>query len=420
MKNKCTKQLYHQLNPLYITLRWVVFSLITGTIVGLISCMFSVTLSFVTRIRIQHPAIITLLPFAGILIVILYHVLKDDDDTGTNLVISAIHSGDKIPLRMAPLIFISTSITHLFGGSVGREGAALQLGGSIGNAIGNFFKFDERDKQVLIMCGMSAAFSTLFGTPMAAAIFPMELVRVGIMYYIALVPCVVSSLTAHGIGTLLGISGDVFPITQIPEFQIIPAVQVSTIAIIAAFLSIFFCIVLHKAEAFAKEKFSNPYIRILLGGTLLVILTFLVGCHDYNGTGMHIIEKCVSEGLVKPEAFLLKILFTAITLSAGYKGGEIVPTLFIGATFGCFFGPLIGLNASLSAGIGMTALFCGVTNCPITALLLAFEFFGYDGMPYFLLTIAFSYILSGYTGLYHSQKIIYSKYKNDFVDQQTH
>lgn len=160
----------------------------------------------------KNPWLIFLLPVGGILIVGAYRLLHDERDTGTNLVLSAIHSGDELPLRMAPLIFISTLITHLFGGSAGREGAALQLGGSIGNGLGRLFHFDEKDKHIMIMCGMSAAFSALFGTPMAAAIFSMEVVSVGIMYYAALVPCVISSLIAHAIATSFGVSPDGFPL----------------------------------------------------------------------------------------------------------------------------------------------------------------------------------------------------------------
>ena len=175
----------------------------------------------------------------------LYHLLHDEKDTGTNLVLSAIHSGDEIPLRMAPLIFISTLITHLFGGSAGREGAALQLGGSIGNSLGRLFRFDEKDKHIMIMCGMSAAFSALFGTPMAAAIFPLEVVSVGIMHYSALVPCVISALVAHGLALHFQIAPPSFAILDIPEFGISSAVTVTILAVLCALVSILFCISLH-------------------------------------------------------------------------------------------------------------------------------------------------------------------------------
>ena len=155
-----------------------------------------------------------------------------------------------------------------------------------------------------------------------------------------------------------------------------------------------------------------------MGGCFIIILTLLVGDQTYNGSGMNVIERCI-EGTVAPESFLLKIIFTALTLGAGYKGGEIVPSLFIGASFGCLFGNLIGFSPSLCAAVGLTSIFCGVTNCPVTSLLISFELFGYDGMPYFLLAIAFSYMLSGYYGLYSSQRIMYSKYRTKYINRKT-
>ena len=400
------------------TFKWVIFAILTGTVVGIFSSAFYFVLSLVNVVREQNSWIIYLLPIAGLAIVTLYQLMKYEKDGGTNLVISAIHSGDRIPLRMTPLIFISTAVTHLCGGSAGREGAALQIGGSIGNKLGNLFKFDEKDTHVMIMCGMSAAFSTLFGTPMAAAIFPMEMVSVGVMYYMALVPCVVSSLTAHGIALLLGVSGESFHVIGIPSLRLVPALQVVLVSLLCAFVSIFLCSILHRVEKLYKTAFTNPYIRIFVGGCAVVVCTLLVGSTNYNGAGMHIIEHAI-EGHVDPEAFLLKILFTALTIGAGYKGGEIVPTFFVGATFGCLVGQVIGLSPSFCAAIGMIALFCGVTNSPISSLLISFELFGYEGMPYYLLAVAFSYMLSGYSGLYRSQKIMYSKYKTDFINRHT-
>lgn len=402
-----------------ITVKWVIFAAITGLIVGLAGSIFYFVLSFVTILREQNPWIICLLPFAGLTVVATYHFMKNDNDGGTNLVISAIHSGDRIPLRMTPSIFISTALTHLFGGSAGREGAALQIGGSIGNSLGKLFRFDEKDTHVVIMCGMSAAFSTLFGTPMAAAIFPMEMISVGVMYYMALVPCVVSSLTAHSVALLLGVTGETFSISPIPALELKPVLLVTFVAVLCAFLSIAFCSFLHYTEEVYKKLFKNRYLRIFVGGCAIVLLTALVGTCDYNGAGMKIIEEAAS-GHVVPEAFLLKILFTALTIGAGFKGGEIVPTFFVGAAFGCIIGQYIGFSPSLCAAVGMISLFCGVTNCPISSLLISFELFGYDGMPYYLLTVSFSYMLSGYSGLYRSQKIMYSKYKTDFINRHTH
>ena len=408
----------HNLQRLLTSIKWIIFSIIVGLIVGLCGTAFFIGLSFVTIVRGQNPELIYFLPIGGLAIVALYHILNDTNDTGTNLVISAIHSGDKLPFRMAPLIFISTLITHFFGGSAGREGAALQMGGSIGNSLGKIFRFDEKDKHVMIMCGMSAAFSSLFGTPMAASIFSMEMISVGVMYYTALVPCVISSLVAHGVATYFGVSTEFFLIDTIPEFNVKTAIIISILAILCAIVSVVFCITLHTSEKLYHKFFKNPYLRIFVGGCFVLIATLIVGNQNYNGTGMNIIERCI-DGTVKSEDFILKILFTALTLGAGFKGGEIVPSFCTGAAFGCLFGNLLGFSPTLCTAVGMTALFCGVTNCPITSLLISFELFGYDGMPYFLLAISLSYMLSGYFGLYKSQRIVYSKYKTNYINKST-
>lgn len=409
----------HNLQRTITSIKWVVFSMLVGLVVGLCGTAFYKGLTIVTKTRESHEWLIFLLPFAGLLIVGFYHLLKNYNDGGTNLVISAIHSGDELPLRMAPLIFVSTLITHLFGGSAGREGAALQMGGSIGNALGKFFHFDEKDKNVMIMCGMSAAFSSLFGTPMAAAIFSMEMISVGVMYYTALVPCVISSLVAHGIAASFNVKNEFFLIQEIPNFTFFTAIEISFLAALCALLSILFCILLHTSQSLYKKYFENPYIRAFVGGCLVLGATLIIGNQTYNGTGMTIIDKCIS-GTVKPETFMLKMLFTALTLGAGYKGGEIVPSFCTGAAFGCLFGNLLGFSPTLCTAVGMTSVFCGVTNCPITSLLISFELFGYDGMPYFLLAISFSYMLSGYFGLYRSQRIVYSKYKTNYINKSTH
>ena len=420
MKEIIKHKIHHNLNRAKSSVKWIIFAILSGTVVGSVGTLFYFGMSVVTLVRTKNPWLIYLLPIGGIIIVGCYRLLHDEQDTGTNLVLSAIHSGDKLPLRMAPLIFISTLITHLFGGSAGREGAALQLGGSIGNGIGRLFRFDEKDKHIMIMCGMSAAFSSLFGTPMAAAIFSMEVVSVGIMHYSALVPCVIASLIAHGIATSFGVTAEAFPLGKLPAFTVTSAIKISVLAILCALISMLFCILLHQSEHLYKKFFKNAYLRAFVGGCIVIILTLLVGNQTYNGAGMPFITSCMKTATVAPEAFFLKMLFTAATLGAGYKGGEIVPSFFTGAAFGCLFGSLMGFSPTLCTAIGMSAVFCGVTNCPITSLLISFELFGYEGMPYFLLAIAFSYMLSGYYGLYHSQKIIYSKYKTNYINKKTH
>ena len=411
------RKLNHNKQRLITTVKWVVFSVITGCVVGLIATAFSFCLNLVTELRLAHPAFLLLLPVGALGIVALYRGILKEKDPGTNLILSAIHSGDDIPLRMAPLISVATVFTHLCGGSAGREGAALQLGGSLGSSLGSLFHFQKNDRHVMIMCGMSAAFSALFGTPLAAAVFSMEVVSVGIMHYAALLPCAISALIARSIASAFHLEESAYVIDALPAFSLLPAVKICALAALCGLLSIAFCVILHQSQHLFQKVFPNPWIRALAGGSAVLLLTILVGNQDYNGAGTAMIAASV-EGSVPWEAFLIKMLFTAITLAAGYKGGEIVPTLFVGASFGCLFGNLIGFSPALCAAAGMGALFCGVTNAPLSSLLICIELFGAEAMPYFLLSIAFSYMVSGYYGLYSSQKIVYSKYKSDFINKQ--
>lgn len=396
-------------------LKWAVLSLITGLVVGAFSTAFSWCMTKATAFRMEHFIIIPFLPLAGLVIVFLYHIFHMDKDKGTNKVISTVNAdedddGNGIPFQMAPLIFISTVLTHLFGGSAGREGAALQLGGSLGHKIGDLFHLQSDDKKIITMSGMSAAFSALFGTPMAAAIFPMEMVCIGSMNYFALVPCVLASLAASHFAASMGISPEAFTILEIPDFTIPNAAKILLLGALCGFVSILFCKSLHQAGHLYSKYIKNPYIRIFAAGCIIVLLTLIVGNTDYNGAGIPVIERAM-EGEVFPLAFLLKIIFTALTLGAGYKGGEIVPSFFIGATFGCLLGQILGISPSMCAAIGLVAVFCGATNCPISSILIAFELFGFGGVPYFLIAISVSYMLSGYSSLYHNQLIRFSKTK---------
>ena len=398
--------------------RWIVIASITGLIVGAVGVTFVKGLSFVTGFRTLHPYLILGLPIAGVAIVALYKICKYENDKGTNLVISTIHAETEIPLRMAPLIFISTLLTHLFGGSAGREGAALQLGGSIGNQLGRWFHLDENDTRTIVMCGMSAAFSSIFGTPMAAVIFAMEVNSVGIMHYSAFVPCVFASLTASMFANQSGVYAEAFGSVKMVEFGLIPAGKIVILGILCALLSVIFCQVLHTANHLFKKYFKNAYIRIAVSGLMIIGLTILLGTSAYSGAGVNIIEEAIA-GHCAPEAFFWKIIFTAITLGAGFKGGEIVPSFTIGAAFGCLFGTLFGLSPSLCAAVAMVAMFCGVTNSPIASMIIGFELFGFDIMKYLLIGVSISYMLSGYYSLYHEQRIVYSKFKTQYINQKT-
>lgn len=399
-------------------IKWLVLGCAVGAIVGTVGSLFAHALLLVNQWRGAHPMIVLGLPLGGLVIVALYRATKNGDDRGTNTVISSIHSSVRIPFRMAPLIFVSTVITHLFGGSAGREGAALQLGGSIAGKLGGILRMSEKDKRLMIMCGMSAGFSALFGTPLAATVFSMEVISVGIMHYAALVPCVSAAMIAHFVAQAFRVPPEVFPVESA---AMTPGSFLQTVLFAAAagLVSILFCVILHKAEHLYKKYLKNPYIRIAIAGILVAAMSFLFGS-EYLGSGMGIIEHIFHHGeAAVPYAFLMKMIFTALTLGGGFKGGEIVPSLTIGAAFGSCVAALVGLPLELVAACGMVGVFCGVTNSPLTSLLLAFELFGFAGMPYYLVTVAVSYMISGRYGLYHAQKLMYAKTETTFINSKT-
>ncbi len=404
-------------NNLKYFLKWTFLSILIGCAGGLIGGVFGLAIKKAAGFFGSCHWLLYLLPVSGCLIVWLYRTFHEEGNRGTNMVLDSISSDASITPATGPLIFISTVLTHLTGGSAGREGAALQLGGSIGSLIGKALHLDQRDLKIAVMCGMSGCFGALFGTPLAAAVFCMEVISIGVMYYAAFVPCLFSSLIGAGISGKLGLSAEHFTIVEIPEFGLKPAVLIIVLGVLCALISMTFCVFLHEAEHWYRRFFKNPYIRILAASLILIGLTLVTGTRDYNGSSMGLIEQAI-EGHVPYEAFFLKAVFTAVTLGAGYKGGEIVPTLCVGATFGCAVGMLLGFSPSLCAACGMIALFAGVTNCPVSSILIAFEMCGFEAMPYFALAVAVSFTLSGYYGLYKSQKFIYSKTRTEFINRK--
>ena len=398
--------------------KWILLALLIGGVVGGASSLFAGCLSWVTQFRADRPAVVLLLPFGGLLIVFLYQKIGKED-RGTNQVLSTIRSQDEVPLRSAPLIFIATALTHLLGGSAGREGAAIQLGGSIANQLGRWIHLDEEDRHVIVMCGMSAAFSALFGTPMAAAVFAMEVVSVGVMYYAALLPCVIASIIAAEFATGMGIDPETFPVHSIPGLTVETGLKMALIAVGCGILSILFCILLKTVGQLYTKYLKNPYIRIVVAAGVIILLTICLNTKDYMGAGSGLIARAIEKGEARPLDFLWKMLLTALTMRAGYRGGEIVPAFSIGATFGCVAGGILGFSPELAAAASMVALFCGVTNCPITAMLISFELFGFSGAAYYLIAISISYAVSGYYSLYKDQTIVYSKYKARYINRKT-
>lgn len=390
--------------------KWIIIACAIGCICGAVGAFFHKAVDASAAAFSRADWMIFLLPAAGLAIVTIYRICRLPVSIGTDKVFESTRSRENIPSAMAPLIFISTMLTHMFGGSSGREGAALQLGGGIAAMGGRALKLKENEMHTAELCGMSALFSALFGTPMAASFFVLEVVDVGMIHYRSLFPCVVSSVFAHLAASYMGVTGEKFHLpAEAMAIKAIPLAKVMLLAALCALVAILFCTAMHVSHASFKKLIKNEYARIFAGGAAVVLLTLVFGVRDYNGAGMHVIERAI-DGEARWEAWAVKMLFTCFTLSAGFKGGEIVPSFFIGATFGCVVGKLIGLDPSVSAAIGMVSVFCGVTNTPAASILIALEMFGGEYLVPFGVAVGASYLISGKCSLYHSQHFLETKY----------
>ena len=403
-------------NPV-IFLKWLIISVFMGLFAGAVGVLFYYAIHFVNDLREEHKWLIYLLPVGGLIIAFLYSVSKMNNDKGTDAVISAARGEKSLSAIVAPLIFTASTITHLFGGSAGKEGAALQIGGSIASGFARIFKLNVNDKKTIILCGMSAVFASIFGTPVTAAVFAMEIISVGMIQISAIVPCAISAIIGAKLSQICSVPPTSFDFSGTPEFSAISILKVSFIAILCALLSIIFCVVMHKTHKLYEKLLPNHYLRIAVGGVVIVILTLIVGSQDYNGAGMSIVNNAFT-GNSRYEAFILKIIFTALTLGAGYRGGEIIPVFFTGATFGNVMGRIMNLSPSFGAGIGLISLFCGVTNCPLTSIIMSVELFGSEGIVYFLISCALSHMLSTNYSLYHDKRFLLSELYTDSINKK--
>ena len=397
--------------------KWLALALVTGVFCGVVGSLFHIGVERATELRIAHPWLLWCLPAAGLVIVAFYKITRTEGQ-GTNDILEAVHHGRALSIWLLPAIFLGTILTHLCGGSAGREGAALQMGGTLGRWTGRLFRLDDKDLRTATMAGMAAFFAALFGTPLTATVFAMMVISIGVVYHVAFIPCLTASLVSYGISLALGISPVHFAV-EAPPMEAMMLLRVAVLAVGSAIVSVLLCRTLQFTEHQMKKRLPNPWVRVVAGGCAVIALTYLSGTRDYNGAGMDVIAAAVEQGTAEPAAFLLKILFTAVTLAAGFKGGEVVPSFFVGATFGCVAAPLLGIPAGFGAALGLVSVFCGATNCPLASIFLSIELFGDGGMLYFALSCGISYMLSGYNGLYSSQTILYSKLKAQYINVHT-
>ena len=404
---------------LWVALQWLLLAVPTGLVCGAVGTAFHLAVEQVTEWRAEHIWLLWLLPAAGLAIVALYKV-TGCEGMGTNNVIRAVHSGESVSPLLVPAIFFGTVRTHLCGGSAGREGAALQMGGSIGWNVGKLLHLSDYVRRTATISGMAAFFSALFGTPLTAALFAMMVEDVGLTFTSAFMPAFTSALIAYGVSLFFGIAPTNFVLNSIPHLTLETALQTALLGIACAAVTRLFCWTLHTLEHGIPKRIPNPWLRAFAGGAAVVAFSYLFGVGRYNGAGMAVIADAVEQGAALPWDFLCKIFLTALTLAVGFKGGEVVPSFYIGAPFGCVAGPLLGLPAGFGGAIGLVAVFCGAVNCPVASVLLSVELFGSAGAPYFAVACALSYLLSGYCGLYISQTILYSKLRAEFINVRTH
>ena len=412
------KHTMHKIGVYAVTFAfWLAASAAVGAICGLLGGLFAMAVEWATHARGEYAILPWLMPVAGLAIAGLYRLLKLPLSIGTDEIISTVRTQERVPLAMAPAIFISTVLTHLTGGSAGREGAALQLGGSIGAGLARILPLEKAGEKaendavrIFQLCGMAALFSALFGTPLAATIFVVEIIEVGRINGRALLPCLISAVVAKFVALGVGAPAEVFPLASaLAAPEIGSLLRTVILAVACALVAILFCHVMHSASKHFKRWIPNDFLRVLVGAAAVIILSLLIGTQDYRGGGMHVIHAALLGESVHPAAFLLKIAFTALSLGMGYKGGEIVPSFFIGATLGSTLAALIGFPPALGAAIGIIGLFCGVTNAPLASMMLAVELFGSEYVLFFGIAAAVSYALSGHISLYHAQVLVEPK-----------
>lgn len=402
------EKLHHPEYYIKTFLKWAFLSVIVGTVGGLLGAAFHHALYFVTHVRAENDWLIFLLPVGGLLTVAIYQLFGVRRNRGTNEVIDAILEKKPVSPMVAPAVFLASGLTHLFGGSAGREGAALQIGGSVASGLGKLLHLKDHNRTILVTCGMSAVFAGLFGTPLTATIFCMEFVSVGTLFTPALMPCYLSAFLASRVSAALGVHAETYFLETAAALSFGNIGGAVLLAVLVSGLGVVMCHVFHASEHLAAHHLPNSWVRIAAGGALVTILTLLVGDQRFNGAGMEMAMEALG-GEADWYSFAAKMIFTAATLAAGFKGGEIVPTFCIGATFGCIVGGFLGLDPGIAAALGLIGLFCCATNSPLASIVLSVEIFGGLNLCLFALVCVICFVLSGPSGLYASQIIKYEK-----------
>lgn len=398
---------YHieQVPILLYLLKWTIISLIAGVLVGSASALLLVSLEWATNTRESNLWLIALLPVAGFIIGAMYHYFGNSVVKGNNYLIEEIHSPKNIiPFKMAPLIYIGTVITHLFGGSAGREGTAVQMGGAIADQFSKWLKLSPRDHRIMVMIGISGGFASVFGTPLAGAVFALEVIIVGRMRYEAIFPCFITALFANMTCHLYGIGHTHYIIGNIPQLSLANLTMVIVVSILFGLAAMTFSRMIPIWSGLSKKYIKYPPFRPFAGGIFIALSVLILGTTKYIGLGV----PAIAESFTVQQQwydFLLKILLTTFTIGVGFKGGEVTPLFFVGATLGSALSAIMPLPVGLLAGIGFVSVFAGATNTPIACTLMGIELFGAECGVYVAIACVISYLFSGHTGIYSSQII---------------
>ncbi|MBR6522495.1 MAG: chloride channel protein [Oscillospiraceae bacterium] len=405
------EKLHNPWRYIITTAKWFALGILVGIVGGLIGAAFHHTLAFANTLRKANSWLIWLMPIGGLAIVGLYKLLRLTHNRGTNEVIDSVLHREEVNPLITPAIFISTALTQLVGGSAGREGATLQMGASVSSLIAKLLHFKKTDRTMLVMSGMSAVFAGLFGTPLTACLFTMEFESVGTIFSPALLPCFISAFTASRISLALGVHPETFALGAF-DFTLGSLWRILILALALAALGIIMCKAFHSTEHFAHRLIPKAWLRVIVGAAVIMLLTLAVGDQRFNGAGMDLAMSAL-HGSTDWYTFALKIIFTAITIAAGFRGGEIVPTFAVGASFGCFLGSVLGLDPGYAAALGLVGLFCCTTNSPLASIILSIEMFGGHNIHMFALVCVVCFIISGKSGLYSSQIIQFSLVDQD-------
>jgi len=416
-------------------IKWTVLVIPVSLVVGSLVALFLWLLDVATRFRWQHHWLLFLLPVAGIAIHFLYKFSGKNAEAGNNLIMDEIHQpGGGVPARMTPLVIFSTIITHLFGGSAGREGTAVQIGGSMAGLLGKWLRLEKEDLRILLMTGIAAGFGAVFGTPITGAIFALEVLAIGRIKYDALAPCLIAAIFADIVCNAWGIHHIQYHIMfsakgistfSFVNFDFILLAKVIAASVAFGLSSFLFAELSHHIKYYANHFISLKWLIPVIGGLIIIALTFLVGTDDYLGLGVISgnpngvsIVHAFQPGGANTWSWAWKLLFTAITLATGFKGGEVTPLFFIGAALGNTLAVLFGAPIDLFAGIGFIAVFAGATNTPLACTLMGVELFGADNVIYYAIACFTAYYFSGHSGIYNSQRIAVSKHSSLISDNE--